>query len=239
MQDFQAYQNTFTAHIRDPENNAKPTQVDDHRMGVYREIVFNNLVSTVTSCFPVCKKILGDDVWQSLCRTFFANHQSKTPIFREIPQAFLDFLNTQTELPDYMTALAHYEWVELALANMPDVPLNINEACDVLNDAIQLNPSHRLMEYAYPVHQISHAIQPDAPETTHLLIFRKVDYHIQFIVLNPITYQLLLLIKQGQTGKQALTLIAEHLHHPEPDSIIQFGKEILDDLHKQQAIMLD
>lgn len=237
MQDFQAYQNAFTAHIRDPEHNEKPAQVDDHRMGVYREIVFNNLVSSVSSCFPVCKKILGEARWQSLCRAFFASDQTKTPIFREIPQAFLDFLPTQAQLPEYLIALAHYEWVELALANMPDVPLNIDEACDVLNDHIMLNPSHMLMEYAYPVHQISDIYQPESPDTTHLLIFRKVDYRIEFIVLNPMTYQLLLLIKQKQTGKQALSLIAEHLQHPEPHTIIQFGKAILDDLRMQQAIM--
>ena len=70
-------------------------------MAVYREIVFNNIFGSVSACFPVCKSILGARAWRKLVREFFAQHQATTPIFREIPQQFLQFLKTTKNLPDY------------------------------------------------------------------------------------------------------------------------------------------
>ena len=92
---FQKYQLEFTAHIRNPGANKKPAQVKDARMAVYREIVFNNIFGSVSACFPVCKSILNARAWKKLVREFFAQHQATTPIFREIPQQFLQFLKTQ------------------------------------------------------------------------------------------------------------------------------------------------
>ena len=116
---FQKYQLEFTAHIRNPAANKKPAKVKDARMAVYREIVFNNIFGSVSTCFPVCKSILGARAWKKLVREFFAQHQATTPIFREIPQQFLQFLKTTKNLPDYFEQLAHYEWVELAVASQP------------------------------------------------------------------------------------------------------------------------
>ena len=82
MLDFQRYQIAFTAHIRDPNANKKPARVQDTRMAIYREIVFNNIFSTVSACFPVCKSIMGTRAWRKLARAFFANHQATTQIGR-------------------------------------------------------------------------------------------------------------------------------------------------------------
>lgn len=50
-------------------------------------------------------------------------------------------------------------------------------------------------------------------------------------------FQMLEMIKQGLTGKQALNAIANQIQHPQPQVIIQFGAAILDDLMMQQAII--
>ena len=117
MLDFQRYQIAFTAHIRNPSANKKPAHVNIARMAIYREIVFNNIFSSVSACFPVGKSILGARAWRKLVRAFFANHQATTPIFREIPQQFLQFIESRVDLPIYFQPLAHYEWVELAVAS--------------------------------------------------------------------------------------------------------------------------
>ena len=70
------------------------------------------------------------------------------------------------------------------------------------------------------------------------MTFRNAENKVKFIELNPITFQLLNLIKTNQlTGRQALTMLAEEIAHPDVDAIITFGTEILGVLSKQQAII--
>ena len=238
MLDFQHYQLAFTAHIRDPSANKKPARVQNTRMAIYREIVFNNIFSSVSACFPVCNSILGTRAWRKLVRAFFANHQAASPIFREIPQQFLQYINTKIDLPIYFQSLAHYEWVELAVASLQTNPIKISKTTDLLNEKPILAPAHMLLSYDYAVQSISKGHLPKSAEQTYLLVFRNAENKVKFIELNPITFQLLNLIKTNQlTGKQALTMLAEEIAHPDVDAIITFGTEILADLAKQQAII--
>ena len=248
MLDFQRYQVAFTAHIRDPKANKKPAKVKDERMAVYREIVFNNLFGSVSACFPVCQQVLGKRAWQKLVRQFFAQHQANSPIFREIPQQFLQFLKTNKDLPNYFEQLAHYEWVELAVSTMATdtnvgqpakgQPVELSKDIDLLDEKPVLAAANMLLEYDYAVHKISKKHTPKATEKTYLLVFRNLDNQVKFIQLNLITFQLLdLIIKNGLTGRQALERLAEALNYTNIDTIIQFGTGILVDLHNQQAII--
>ena len=115
MLDFQQYQHAFTAHIRDPKNNPKPANVNEERMAVYREGVYNNIFSSASVCFPVCQATIGEEGWNATVKRFVANHHASSPIFKEIPKELLTFLEADTETLDYIKQLAHYEWVELAV----------------------------------------------------------------------------------------------------------------------------
>ena len=238
MLDFQRYQLEFTAHIRNPKSNKKPAQVDDARMAVYREIVFTNILNSVTICFPVCVQVLGERDWEKLVRQFFAKHQAQTPIFREIPQQFLQFLNTVKNLPIYFEQLAHYEWVELAVNSQPTTPPKLSKTPDFLNEKPVLAPANKLLQYDYAVHKISARHKLKTSAKTYLLVFRNLENKVKFIELNPVTFQLLKLIDENNiTGKQALMRLAEDMQHPDANAVIQFGLEILQDLANQQAII--
>ena len=238
MLDFQRYQLAFTAHIRDPSANKKPARVQNTRMAIYREIVFNNIFSSVSACFPVCKSMMGARAWRTLVRGFFANHQATSPIFREIPQQFLQYIDTKIDLPIYFQSLAHYEWVELAVASLQTDRIKLSKTTDLLNEKPILTPAHMLLSYDYAVQSISKRHLPKGTEQTYLLVFRNAENKVKFIELNPITFQLLNLIKTNQfTGRQALTMLAEEIAHPDVDAITTFGAEILADLAKQQAII--
>jgi uncharacterized protein len=235
---FQKYQLEFTAHIRNPSANKKPAKVKDARMAVYREIVFNNIFGSVSACFPVCKSVLGTRAWRKLVRDFFAHHQAQTPIFREIPQQFLEFLKTVGNLPEYFQALAHYEWVELAVASQLTETIKLSKKTDFLNENPVLAPANKLLQYDYAVHKISARHKPIMAEKTYLLVFRNTAFKVKFIELNPMTFQLLSIVDKGNvTGKQALVWIGEHIRHPDANAMIQFGVEILADLASQQAII--
>ncbi|MES2579646.1 MAG: putative DNA-binding domain-containing protein [Pseudomonadota bacterium] len=246
MLDFQHYQLAFTAHIRNPKLHPKPANVVEKRMAVYRESVFHNIFESVSICFPVCQNVLGKRKWRHLIRNFVANYSANSPIFREIPQQFLVFLESITDLPPYLKPLAHYEWIELAISSQQTNKLETAESNTELNcldDVITLAPASALMVYDYPVHTISKRFKSITIEKTYLLVFRNTSFEVKFIVLNPVTFNLLSLIQesfsqsQPLTGRLALTTLANQLQHPDLDVFMRFGAEILDDLCKQQAIV--
>jgi hypothetical protein len=96
----------------------------------------------------------------------------------------------------------------------------------------------QLLHYDYAVHKISPRKKPQFKTSTQLLVYRNVDDRVKFIELNAVTYRLIsLLLNEAITGKQALTLLAKELQHPQPESIIEFGLSILEDLRNQGVII--
>ncbi len=240
MLGFQQYQKVFTAHIRDPKNNKKPDNVNEERIAVYRNGVYNNIFESVSVCFPVCQTTLGKKEWNNIIKRFVAMHAASSPIFRKIPEEFLKFLESDNETPEYIKQLAHYEWVELAVGSLQSQmgidKTGANQPIDLLNQVPILAP-HMLLEYDYPVHKISAQFTPKQLEQTHLLVFRNLAFEVNFVELNPMTYLLLESIKKGMAGKQALISLAERTQHSQPETIIEFGHGILKDLKQQQAII--
>jgi hypothetical protein len=245
MNSFQQYQAQFTAHIRDPRGVARPEGVPARRMKVYTEIVFNNMDETLSVCFPVIKKVLGVRRWTRMVRAFFALHRCATPMFRQIPEEFLRWLETSPaaiqDLPPFVTSMAHYEWIELAIG-VSDAALDTAELAadgDLLNGRPALAPALALLQYVWPVHRISPRFKPREPlaEPVHLLVFRNHADEVRFIELNPVSARLLGLLQAGNlTGQQALQQIAAEMQHPDPQAVIQFGAELLEDLRRQGAV---
>jgi hypothetical protein len=240
MSALQTYQRQFTRHIRDPLGTHRPKGVNARRMGVYTEIVFNNLSEVVSACFPVCRSILGVRRWKRLLRRFFIEHQCATPLFRQIPEEFLHWLeSTQQDVPTFLYSLAHYEWIEMALA-LSDATAGEHEQGDLLEHRPVLAPALALLSYPYAVHLIGKRFQPEQPdaEATHIAVFRRQDDTVKFIVLNPVTARLLALLSTGDfTGIQALQQIAAEMQHPDPEVVIRGGMEIVENLRMEQVII--
>lgn len=245
---FQQYQLQFSAHIRNPDAVARPQRVSAERMRVYRDLVFDNLDATLGACFPVCKQVLGKRRWRQLVRSFLVHHRAASPLFRQIPEEFLGFLQTlpeiagSPELPPFFNSLAHYEWVELAVsaAEAPNVTADVDTAGDLLQGYPVLAGALMLLRYAYPVQRISPRFQPQAPLQTpvDLLVFRDAADQVRFVELNAVTARLVALLQtQKLTGLQALEHIAGELAHPQPQIMIDFGSRVLADLRAQGAII--
>jgi len=241
---FQQYQAEFTGHIRNPKAVPPPKGVASRGMQVYAEIVFNNMEDTLAACFPVAKRILGVRRWTRLVRSFFAEHRCTSPLFRQIPEEFLRYLEQAPDamagLPPFLYSLAHYEWIELALtlsdAILPD---NVQPDGDLLAGRPALAPALALLSYPYPVQQLSPRFKPTQPdaEPTHIVAFRRQDDEVKFIVLNPVSARLLGLLQTGTlTGQQVLEQIAAEMQHPDPQAVIQHGAELLEDLRRQGVV---
>lgn len=243
--EFQRYQRDFTRHVRDPRAHPRPGGVPARRMRVYNELLFNNLRGFLDACFPVARTLLGEERWRRLARAFFAGHRPATPLFRQIPEEFVRWLDRgahHVRLPDYLRHLAHYEWVELALDVMDRDPsvAGVDPAGDLLAGRPVLNPVSFLLVYPYPVHRIGtdYRPRPAQRETTHILAFRDVHDVVRFVVLNAVSARLVSLIQAGRlSGRAALQRIARELQHPQPDVVIAGGLEILENLRREGAVL--
>lgn len=237
----------FAAHIRDPKNFAAPAGIEDRRMGIYRDLFFNNIKGFLSGNFPVLKSLYNKDAWSRLCRDFYTEYRCHTPFFPELPREFLRYLQDVRQHragdPPFMLELAHYEWVELALsldeAELDDIEANPDG--DLLNGIPVLSPLAWPLSYQYPVHQIRVDYQPAAaPEKpTHLLVWRQRDYQVKFMQLNEISLLLLQQLQQQpkQSGLDLLTEIAGIIKHPNPEVVIEGGKSLLADLKEKQVIL--
>jgi hypothetical protein len=242
---FQAFQFEFTRHIRDPKTHPRPAGVPARRMRVYNELLYNNLEGFLLACFPVLRQILGKRKWTAMVRDFFAVHRCHTPFFRQIPDEFIQYLQTERGVretdPPFLLELAHYEWIELVLSvSTKEAPADIDPDGDLLTGVPALNPVHALLQYAYPVHRIGPRHKPTTPpaEPTLLLVFRDFGYKTRFIHLNPVSARLVALLEAASlTGLQALEQIAEELKHPAPAAVIAGGLEILQNLRRQGAVL--
>lgn len=242
---FQQYQQAFTAHIRDPLNQPRPSNVSIRGMDVYKEIVFANQFESVSACFPVSQKVIGKRAWLKLVRDFFRQHSSNTPIFRKIPEEFLDYLshvnaNEAGHLPPYLPSLCHYEWIELLVSTMPvAVEENeINANGDLRNNLPLFVPGLQLLNYDYAVQKISPRYKPEAQVPTQILVYRDENFAVKFIEINAITFRLIEILKQEKIScEQALTLLALEMNQAQTETIIQFGLDILEDLRSQGVIL--
>lgn len=244
--DFRAFQTAFAARIRDPHNQPRPRGVPARRMRVYEDLLFNNLDGFLLACFPVTRKLLGARAWRRTVRRFFAEHRCISPLFRDIPGAFLAWIEPRAEnlFPErpYLSAFMHYEWLELAVSvcSDEDVAGEIRADGDLRMERPILNPTAQLVCYRYPVHRIGPRFKSAGPDGQiyGYLLYRDRDDTVQFIVLNPVAVCLLALLRDSElTGDEAMTRIAQELNHGDADFIVEMGHALLEKLRHAGAVI--
>lgn len=242
LPEFQRKQYAFAAHIRDPQTRPVPEGIEDRRMGIYRDLFFNNLHNLISNTFPVLKKLHSKDDWRALIREFMVRHESQTPYFLEIPREFLAYLEHEhvAQENDYpfLLELAHYEWAELALSVSTDE--DDLSRIDPDGDLLQGVPIKSVLAwplaYRFPVHRISHSFKPRQPgdQTTFLALWRKPDDELGFMELNPLSARLLELVQSNTelcNGRELLLALAAEMNYPDAEAFLVHGLNALQELH--------
>jgi len=237
LSDFQQVQQQFAAYIRDPDNQPMPKDVTAQRMTAYRQLFYNNVAGILANAYPVLRKIYDDNNWHRLIQTYFKNHHARTPLFPQIPQEFLRYLEQDYQLtnddPAFLYELAHYEWVETAVnIDQREIDLtNINSKGDLLTQRPEINPIMWQMAYQFPVHKISPDFQPTTPpETpTYIAVFRNLQDNVNFVQLNPLSAHLLqkLTVNEQHIGQAVLENIATEMQHISSQKIIEAGLHMM------------
>ena len=244
---FQDIQYQFTSHIRDPENQPAPVNIEDRRMQIYRDLLYNSVEDFLSNSFPVLRKIMADQHWHSLIRHYFLTHQARTPLFPKMPQEFLQYLDQERPAENndfpFLKELAHYEWLELAVSiDIRNLDMDgVDASGDLLSGIPVLSPLAWPFAYEFPVHRISPEYLPEQPpeQATFLIVYRDHDEEVGFLELNPVSARLIEHLRTNKSLSGALILeeIAAELQHPEPQVVIDGGKQILQGMLEKDIIL--
>lgn len=244
---FQKAQYQFAAHLRDPEHNAAPTDIEDRRMQIYRELFYNNIEDFMANAFPVLRKISSDEIWHARVRDFYARHQCHDPIFHRVAAEFLSFLENErgehADDPPFIRELCHYEWVELALSvsELELTPELANPNGDLMNDRPLVSPLAWTLSYEWPVQRIGPDALPETPgeQPTYLIVNRNRQDEVRFMEINAVTARLMQLLEEDMTstGAELLMQIAIELAHPQPQAVVDAGADILRDLRERDILL--
>jgi hypothetical protein len=243
MKSFQETQLAFAQHLRAPDLYPAPADMDDRRMGIYRELIYNNIENFIANVFPVLRSLLNDAHWHSMVRDFIHRHHCQTPYFLEISEEFLQYLMQERGLcdgdPAFLLELAHYEWIELALdvneANIPAV--SVYPEVPLLSKP-RVSPLAICLNYQYPVHKIAPRYQPLLPEPAQLVVYRNREDKVGFMAANAMTLRLLHLLQtntQSNLGDQ-LHLIASELQHSQPEQLFGEAQMLIKELFRLDII---
>ena len=237
----------FTAHLRDPEIVPVPAGIDDRRMRVYRELVYANMESFISSNFPVIRSLYDDAQWERLAREFLREHRCHTPLFPEFGREFLRWLETRQEQgrgdPPWLLELAHYEWAELALS-LDEARIDAvahDPAGDPVAGIPAMSPLACVLAYRFPVQRISPQFRPvETPaEPTLLLLVRGRDDRVRFHEINALSALLIERLQQNTqtSGRDCLDALLADYDPATAANLRAAGEAMLHELKEREAIL--
>ena len=242
MKSFQQTQLLFAKHLREPALYPAPADMEDRRMGIYRELIYNNIESLIATVFPVLRSILKDQHWHAIVRDFIHRHQCQTPYFLEISEEFLQYLVQERGLhegdPAFLLELAHYEWIELALdVSEETIPAAGNLPDDLMVARPIVSPLVANLSYQFPVHKVSPHFQPQTPTPTQLLVYRNRADKVCFMEANMLTQRLLVLLQAHSLSlTETVQIIADELQQSSFDELASNAQILIKSLYNLGVI---
>ncbi|WP_394146987.1 DUF2063 domain-containing protein [Shewanella atlantica] len=200
---FTKVQQSFIDYIKEPSRKL-PSGTDSRRMKIYRDLFFNNMENFISTGFPVLKSLYSEEDWRALIQQFFVIHDCQSPIFVEIANEFVTFLQSEYQPneqdPSFLLELAHYEYMELVVAIARDNPLQTEITGSVCSGSLCLSDTAKVLQYSYDVSHISDLYRPETPAETpqYFCLYRDCDEEVVFLQLNPLTAQVLGYLSQSE-----------------------------------------
>lgn len=239
-------QHAFTRHLRDPARVPPPPGLPSARLAVYSNAVYLNIESFMRNNFPRVREAFSEADWHALVRDYLVRHRSDTPLFAELLDEFLAYLEDERAVdtdPPWLRELAHFDWLENAVAiaevRLDDIP--VRAAGDLLHDRLVINPVHRLVRYVWPVHAMGPTQLPSEPPArqTQLLAFRDRDGSFGVLDLNDVAVHLFeaLAAPAAPCAAAVLRAIAESLGHPDPGVVERGGLQLLERWQAREVIL--
>lgn len=139
------------------------------RLGIYRRNARHTFENALQRTYPVVRRRVGDDFFARLAADYGAAHPSRSGDLQYVGVAFPEWLAQRLAGTEYawLGDLARLEWACEEVLVAPEVAsLSLEAIADIPGDriagtAIELAPSIRCIESAYPVWSVWQANQPE------------------------------------------------------------------------------
>jgi hypothetical protein len=126
--------------------------VNEKNVKHYRRLVFNNVFDSLSSAYPITKKLFGDAKWEETVNRFFSTQKIQSPLIWYMPKEFKDYvINLEKDLLKeyvFLSDLLQFEWLEIEVFMMPDETIEFHSDTNLY----YINPEIRLIGVAYPIH---------------------------------------------------------------------------------------
>lgn len=205
MADYIYQQHQFADAVRNTSSRP-PCGVTDEQMQVYRELCRNNVFQFIDTAFPVCREVIDASLWSMWKAGFFENASPQSPFFRDIAHQFSVWVTVRNDVPHWFADLSRYELAELRAdiaednceyVPCPDAPFSESNAVEWLHQQAVVSATADAHLYRFAVHEISADNPNPAEQITPLVVFRDPQDQIRFLVLNPLSFSLLEILKNN------------------------------------------
>lgn len=140
--------------------------ITSDRLNIYRNTFFLGLTKTLRLCYPVVRRLVGDDFFDGVAQLFITQHPPKAAYLDQYGSEFPDFLCSFLPAASlvYLADVARLEWAINCALHAPDIePLDLSELAAIEPDdqsrlALVAHPSVRLLRADYPVGDIWRAV---------------------------------------------------------------------------------
>jgi hypothetical protein len=167
--------------------------VTPNRIHHYRRLIFNIALDTLSSAFPITKKLFGNEVWKTSVNEFYSKSNCTSPFVWKMAQDFYDyaiqedsFLALKDKRP-FLLDLLHFELIELDMYMMEDAEIpQVKKEGSMYEDTIIPHPESKIILLNYPVHlKPPKEISLEDKKQYYCLCFREpVDRKILFFDLS-------------------------------------------------------
>ncbi|WP_045383817.1 HvfC/BufC family peptide modification chaperone [Vibrio campbellii] len=203
---------SLTALIRTPMNQ--------HALCRYSEFIRDNILGVVANTFPLFSSQFADEQLERMVDDFVVMHGASEPEFHHIATEFVQFLQQKAHqdssfISADQKALLEYEWVAfnveidtlVAAFNSPSNPI-FEE-----NQVLQLNPTLKLVEVPFLLHQDSVTFLTDRRHPVFYGVLRNSQHHVISQKLREVDVALVQLLQQqpNLTLAQLQQMIAQQL----------------------------
>ncbi len=188
----------------------------------YRRLVFNNVLESLTSAYPLSRKLLKRKQWEELIHRFFSTYKVQHPQIWMMPLEFKDYIltseETLTESFAFLPDLLMLEWMEIEVFMMPDILYTKDKPAE----HYKLNPEIRLLTLKYPVHlKKARKIVTEDKGTYYVLLHRHPEtgaVHFTNVSL-PFIAVIEHLLAQTLTGHDIATILNKYAPNNETAQI--------------------
>lgn len=191
------------------------------RLQIYRNHHITSLTLSLKNIYPVILRLVGEQFFNAMVKDFIAKELLISGILHEFGENFPDFIikYAPAKSLEYLSAVAHFEWsCHQAYYAADALPLDLERLKALSSQEygkirFKLHPSHKVLEYHFPVLDIWQMCQQlEVDKTINLradrqrLLVIRPELTVNMFILSPGEFALIMAFSQNLEFTEACTL---------------------------------